>query len=839
MAAELRSQQLTAFVRYLPTNSAANLVNALIVALIVWPFVPGRLLFAWLLPTTGIVVWHLYRWNKNRHVVPPAKVSPRGPRRAILWSIVSGLLWGATAAFVPYIPDYQWILLLIITAGMTAGASATLAAIPGAAVGFILAAAAPWLVFFAIQEETINQAVILMIAVFLFAMLLTTRSVHATVMQVIQGRHKNLSLLQQFRGERDEWFEISDTSEAFALFDDRDRLLLWNENYRRSLSLPPDCLKRGARHEDLLRLSSPPTDVARGLMSFDDWVAQRSAQLQRAAGIPRIEQLANGRWLRSTSRRTKRGRKFVLHVDITELKNREAAQKRANEELQQSERRFQDFAEASADWFWEMDQDLRLTYVSGNIETQMGVASGDLIGKSRQELIQLADPTVWQEHLKALADHEPFRDFVYLGVSKELALRWVRVSGVPVFSEDGTFQGYRGSGSDVTKEIETLEALRVSEEQLRLVIDSLPVLICYIDRGERYRFINKACKSWYGLSNEQIVGHTAQDIHAESYERFRPHIAAVLKGEAVDFEVSNTYGDGIRRDVKVIYVPHLGEGGLVEGFFALAEDMTQQKMIEAERELAKRVLRQRETRLHELQRQFEQVSRSNALGQLSSALAHELNQPLAAIMNYVRAGSRILQSGQAPNGEKVDELLAKAAEQAERAGDVIRRLRSLFEAGEQEISAHDINQVVEDAAALALLDAPVMGITFQLKLAEGLPPVTMDRIQIQQVVLNLVRNAVEALADQERRHLVIQTTKTNGGIVVSVCDSGPGLPSAVRERLFEPFVSQKVNGMGLGLSLSHRIVEAHEGRIWSEPGAPNGTCFSFMLPVKELLEAAE
>ncbi len=832
-AGEIRSQQLAYFVRNVPINSAANLANSLIAAAIVWPFVPKALILAWLLPSWIFVIWHLRKWQANRRRRKPAWVSRRGPRRAAFWAAIPGLFWGCTAIFVSYLPPSHWLLLMVMCVGMTAGAAATLASVPAAASAFIVSVCLPWLVHFLLQDDPYFLSVTFMIVIFMLAMLATTRSVFSAIIEGIRVRHKNAALLQQFRAERDEWLEISDTAEAFALFDGDDRLLLCNESYRRLLSLPEHSLKRGTSSEELMRLSSAPLDHA------GDAVGHRAAQDPQARSNT-IEHLSNGRWLRTSDRRTTGGRRLVLHVDVTELKDREQALIEMHHELQRSERRLQDVAEASVDWFWEMDQDLRFTFMSRNIERLAGVSAEALRGKTLGDVLTVDRTTeAWRQQEQSFAARKPFRNYVHGGIGKDSEWRWIRLSGVPVLGEDGGFRGYRGSGSDVTKEVEALEALRVSEEQLRLVTDSLPVLICYMDRECRYLFANKTCAEWYARPREKIVGHEASEIHGESFANFKPHIERVLAGESVTFELTNTYNDGRRRDVQLIYVPHFSDSGKVDGFIALAEDTTERRLIEAEREQAKRALHDRETRLHELQRQLDQVSRLHALGQLSSALAHELNQPLAAIVNYVSAGARLLDRDEAQR-ERIRELLEKAVTQAGRAGDVIRRLRGLFESGEREAAPHDINEVVEDAAALALIDTPARGIAFDLRLAQDLPTVMIDRIQIQQVVLNLVRNAVDALQGEDRRSLVIETAQgPDQEVIVSISDSGPGLPDEIAARLFEPFVSSKANGMGLGLSISQRIIDAHEGRIWTESVKPQGTRFRFTLPAGQLAEAAE
>ncbi|MFB3149897.1 MAG: PAS-domain containing protein, partial [Alphaproteobacteria bacterium] len=262
-------------------------------------------------------------------------------------------------------------------------------------------------------------------------------------------------------------------------------------------------------------------------------------------------------------------------------------------------------------------------------------------------------------------------------------------------------------------------------------------------------------------------------------------------------------------------------GGVINTF----TDITERKRAEA-------ALRAREARLSELQTELLNVSRQSAMGELSSALAHELNQPLAAIMNYVQASRRMIKKTGGVVSEKAYEMMDKALDQADRAGAIVRGLREIVEKGEAARAASDINKVVEEASALGLIGAARAGIRLDLELGNELPPVNINEIQIQQVVMNLVRNGVEAMAESEKRDLTIKTALDHEDAVeIAIGDTGPGLAEEVEERLFQPFVTTKAGGMGIGLSISHSIVEAHGGRLWATPAPDGGTVFHFTLPL--------
>ena len=948
-AGEVRAHQLAFFARQVPINSLVSMTNALIATIVLWHSAPVVIVLCWAGLIWATSLWHLNRWYAWRGRDVPRQISHRGPRKVILWAVVAGGLWGSTAVLFPDVPGTHRLLLIIMTASMAAGASTTLGALPSAAVGFVVCAVFPWLVSFFLMFEPVYAALVLMGLIFIGAMIGSSRIVYATFIDNLRDKQLNVRVFTEFRAERDEWLEISDTSEAFALFDEDDRLRLWNENYQRILSLPEDAMYRGAARVDLLRRAASPVEVARGQKPLEDWVGQQLALHEIAEGSI-VQQLSNGRWLRSSARRTSQGHTVTLHVDITDQKKAEEAlsesevrfrtiyesagigisllngdgnpidsnralqnmlgysneeinrlgskgytdpdyidtdlrlfqelhdgqrhhyqmikryvskggdtfwgilsvsrlepvtddmpfavamvediteQKKAEEALRLSERRFQDFAESSADWFWEMDADLRFTYISPNVERLVGLSPEAHYGKTRREVMgEGYDRELWAEHAQQLAARRPFRDFVFPRAILESGQRWMRTSGVPVFAEDGQFLGYRGTGSDVTQTVAAQEALKASERRYRdLVEGSQQGLV--IHRDFKPLMINQAAVDIFGYDSIEEVMAKESVLPSASPEQQKRWItfneARTSGGEAPrEYEY-----EGIRKDGKRIWLHNMVRVVDWDGQQAIQAtliDITERKRAEA-------ALHERETRLRELQLQLFHVSRSGAMGHMSSALAHELNQPLAAIMNYVQAGRRTLVANGADGSKKVDQMLEKALDQAARASAVIRRLRDLFEKGEIEVSLQRVNQVVEDAAALALLDATAEGIKYELRLSDNLPPVSIDRIQVQQVVLNLVRNAVEAMAGSDRRELTIQTSQDRAGTVeVTVCDSGLGLPPGIVERLYEPFVTAKRGGMGVGLSISYKIIEAHGGRLWHEPEPGGGTRFSFTLPAAE------
>jgi two-component system sensor kinase FixL len=218
------------------------------------------------------------------------------------------------------------------------------------------------------------------------------------------------------------------------------------------------------------------------------------------------------------------------------------------------------------------------------------------------------------------------------------------------------------------------------------------------------------------------------------------------------------------------------------------------------------------------------------MGEMAAALAHELNQPLTAILSNAHAGERYLTRAEPPLDE-IREILQDVVGDARRAGEVIQHLRSLLRKEETRFLPLDVNQVIREIAAFVHTDAVLRDCAIDLDLAPELPVVRGDRVQLQQVLLNLVLNGMEAVGSHgEGRRVVIRTLQADGAVCVSVRDQGPGIPGDMLSRIFETFYTTKPDGMGMGLAISRSIVEAHGGRIWAENNPDRGATFSFTLP---------
>jgi two-component system, LuxR family, sensor kinase FixL len=329
---------------------------------------------------------------------------------------------------------------------------------------------------------------------------------------------------------------------------------------------------------------------------------------------------------------------------------------------------------------------------------------------------------------------------------------------------------------------------------------------------------------------ETILGYSADDIIGKSISLTLPpgheeETAAILerikRGERVEhFETRRRRKDGEIIDVSVTVSPVWDSSGRLLGASKVLRDITERQ--------------QTRQRLHDLQAELIHMSRFTALGEMASMLAHELNQPLTAVANYLSGGRRLLEGGQTGSVAMVREALERAAEQALRAGQIIRRLREFVSRGESERRVENLVKLIEEASALALVDAKEAGVRVSFDFDTRAAFVLVDKIQIQQVLHNLMRNAVEAMQEASRRELTVSTLLLDRETVrVDVSDTGSGIAPEIAEQLFQPFVTTKRQGMGVGLSISRTIVESHGGRLWADSNTDGGTVFRLTLKTIE------
>ena len=359
------------------------------------------------------------------------------------------------------------------------------------------------------------------------------------------------------------------------------------------------------------------------------------------------------------------------------------------------------------------------------------------------------------------------------------------------------------------------------EAHLASILATVPDAMVVIDRRGIIQSFSAAAERLFGYSAAEVKGRNVSMLmpspHREQHDGYIARYLATGERRVVGVGriVVGQRRDGTTFPIELaVGEVQAGEGTLFTGFI---RDLTERQ--------------ERERRLHEVQSELIHMSRLSELGQMVSALAHEVNQPLTAIQNYLRAGHHLAVAGQI---DKAQSLFLKAIEQSERANAIIRRLREFVRKGEGRRRRESLPKLVEEAAALSLVGQKALGVNVAMRLDPASPIAWVDKVQIQQVLFNLLRNAVEAMGAGSRREIVIATAAAPGGMVeVSVADTGPGLAPEVRQRLFQPFVTTKDEGMGVGLSICRSIIEAHGGKMSAHDNPGGGTVFRFTVPGDE------
>ncbi len=383
------------------------------------------------------------------------------------------------------------------------------------------------------------------------------------------------------------------------------------------------------------------------------------------------------------------------------------------------------------------------------------------------------------------------------------------------------------------------EALRESEERYRTLAEATQEGVAILDE-QRIVEVNEAFWRMFGCSSrEDAISRCYLDLVPPAMRRDTLDRMRHGKEEMHESIGMRIDGTCFPTESHSRAIQYRGQPLRV----TLLRDLTRQKGIEA-------ALREHETGLREMQADLLHVSRLSLAGEMASALAHELNQPLTAISSSSNGALRLLQaavkddSGRTAIPARALEAMARASAQALRAGQIVARLREFVMKGEAEKRAENIHELVRGAGTLALVGAKGRGVAVSIRVAPALPPVFVNRVQIQQVLINLIRNAVEAMSEEggrggtTYRELVISVMQSSPEVVeVSVADTGPGLAPEVASRLFQPFVTTKPDGMGVGLSTSQSIVQAHGGQLWAEARPGSGTVFRFTLATVPEMDA--
>jgi two-component system sensor kinase FixL len=495
--------------------------------------------------------------------------------------------------------------------------------------------------------------------------------------------------------------------------------------------------------------------------------------------------------------------------------------KGAEERLRESEERYRYTVELSQQMVWTADPQGQVIWSSPGFRRVTGLKQGS---PSRGWLAQVIHPDdlgkvrkAWNEALqRGKAYNIEFRMRVVDGSYRMFSTR-----AAPRRDDSGSIIRWYGLAEDVHEKKLAAIALAQAEERYRLAaratndaIWDWNLVTDRVDWSEAV-FVYRGDQP----GQDSTIHWWEDNIHPDDRARVLNSLAATLKSDRPRWSAAYRFR---KIDGGYAYVYDRGfiirneEGRAIRAVGAVV-DLTERRRAEAE--------------LRRTQAELIHVSRLSAMGTMASTLAHELNQPLTAVTSYVRGSRRLLSHIDDPSAQQVCDALEHAEEGALRAGQIVRRLRELVARGNVSVGPEDLEKLVQDASVLAFVDEHLHGISHRVLIDPAACWVQVDRIQIQQVLINLIRNAVQAMQHSQEREVVIASGAGAGDLVeVSVSDTGSGIPHPVRDALFSPFRSTKSGGLGIGLSISRTIVEAHHGKIWAEDRPGGGTIFRFTLP---------
>ena len=390
-----------------------------------------------------------------------------------------------------------------------------------------------------------------------------------------------------------------------------------------------------------------------------------------------------------------------------------------------------------------------------------------------------------------------------------------------LLDEAGALRGFGKVVRDITDQTASNAAVLRREHHLRSILASVPdAMIVFDERGMMSSF-SSAAELMFGYAKEEVIGKyigvLIPDIYSGTHApltrvTIEPGVKRIFRDSPPDCAIRKG-GESFPIELAIGEASVAGE----RIFTGFVRDVTARRTTER--------------RMQELQSELVHVSRVRAMGTMASTLAHEISQPLTAIASYLETTRAMIGDSAEPLLAEIGHALDLAAAQSLRAGDVVRSLRMFVDGGDAGFRAERLDELINEAASLGLLGAQEAGIIVKVTVAGDLQRVLVDRIQIEQVLVNLIRNAIQSMVTSVRKELTIATAPNKDGWVrITVADTGVGIDPEIRERLFEAFATTKEDGMGLGLSICRTIVEAHGGRIWAEAAAGSGTVFHFCVP---------
>lgn len=384
----------------------------------------------------------------------------------------------------------------------------------------------------------------------------------------------------------------------------------------------------------------------------------------------------------------------------------------------------------------------------------------------------------------------------------------------PIYDNGGNITSWVGYDVDITQQVQ-------AEELLRLVTDNVPAMISYVDKEGRYQFNNAVYEQRWGVKREELKGKRVADILGEQYAHLADYVEQALSGTVVEYDTKVDFPGKQSLHMQVRYVPHIDDQGTVQGFFAVINDVSR--------------IKETEKQLREQQQRLQERDKENLMGEMAATIAHELNQPIASVINYAKGSVRRLQS-RTDNIEHITEGMDQCVLQAERAARIVQWVRDFInKETDQPVQCFDINQLITRVIGFLQLEIAEKSVQVSTQLADACLKVDADVSQLEQVLVNLLLNAMSALEKnpQDERHIALRSYKNDKYVFVEVENNGQSISPELLERVFEPFFTTKSRGMGMGLTISKRLIEMYGGRLEICPSAQGGVCFRIRLLLAE------
>ncbi len=509
------------------------------------------------------------------------------------------------------------------------------------------------------------------------------------------------------------------------------------------------------------------------------------------------------------------------HVDVLWIVQDISERKIAENSLRESETRFQHFAESSSDWFWEMDADLRFTFLSASVEKMIGVPRQWYYGKTRAEVrSEETQDESWLQHLSLLRDRQPFRDFIVRLDLDSLPTAFTKTSGVPIFDDNNVFQGYRGIGVDVTDTFATERALRQAEAKFRGIFEQAALGIALSTPSGEILSVNNQLCNILQIEAENLLDARGQELlNQVVFEKAKEQLNRLLSFEASDGEM------------EIHYQPSDGEERWFDVTVSLLRDEESDHVdvLWIVQDISKR--RQAEIGLKDAQGELLRKQRLSTLGQLTATVSHELRNPLGTMQTSTHILRKEIQDAQ----PRVERALGRLERGIDRCDNIIEDLLDFTRGTDAKLSPVEL-----DTWLAELLDEQTTspGIVIERQFGLHDYEVVIDRERLRRAIVNAYENGLQAmLGDRENNtthannRLIVATRIIDDRVEITLEDNGPGIPADMMEKIFEPLFSTKNFGVGLGLTVIKQIMEQHEGGVEIHPNEDRGTRFTLWLPV--------